>query len=270
MATISILLLKHSRKVAQSEQCATTFLTNVQTSAHAIILVNRRVDCSAWNIAKWYKGTHLSGGIMKLSEKIVQEYVRLNQGTSGYNYKQGLEDMEKLNLMNITKNDVEEIIKPFLYEWGGMRRVLDRGEHLTWEEDLAAQIHEVSNELQGFKQQYLRKVNLAKHESDIKRCYGSFKEAVGRVAAAKVLHFVCPNFFPPWDTKIAEAAKGERNQKVKEYSAEDYYMFMQQVQTFIKKRSIIPKLANHYKKSEVKIADECLWMATQRPFYLFF
>jgi hypothetical protein len=207
---------------------------------------------------------------MKLSERLVQEYVRLNQGTSGYNYKQGLEDMAKLNLTDITENDVKEIIKPFLYEWGGMRRVLERDKYLSWEEELAEQIHEVSNELQGFKQQYLRKVDLAKHESDIKRCYESFKEAVDQVAAAKVLHFVCPNFFPPWDTKIAAAAKGERNQKVKEYSAEDYYMFMQQVQTFIKKRGIILKLANRYKKSEVKIADECLWMATQRPFYLFF
>lgn len=213
---------------------------------------------------------------MELGEEIVQEYVkRLNQGTRGYDYKQGLKDMEKLDLKNITTDDVGRVIEPFLYEWGWMQRVLERMEHLTWREDLATQIHYIHDKIEDFERKDLGEVHLAEHESDIKSCYESFKEAVGPVAAAKALHFICPDFFPPWDRKIAKAARRERKLdiwrvgKVEEYSAEDYYVFTEQVQAFVRKRHLISKLANQYGKSKVKIADECLWMATQRPLSLF-
>jgi hypothetical protein len=214
---------------------------------------------------------------MELSKEIVQEYVKqLNQGTGGCDYKKGLEDMGRLNLKSITKNEIEKVIQPFLYEWGWMQRVLERIEYLSWREDLATQTHCIHDKLEGFKTKDLGAVELAEHESDIKSCYESLKAAVGPVAAAKALHFVCPNFFPPWDRKIAKAARRERNrdiwrmERVEEYSAEDYYVFMRQMQGFIQKRDIISKLANKYGKSKVKIADECLWMATQRPLCLFF
>jgi len=214
---------------------------------------------------------------MELSREIIREYVKcLNDKPTAYPYKQGLNDMNKIDLKDITEEDVATYIKCFLYDFGWMQRVLERSEYRGWEENLAKQIQANHERLDYFKTKNLEDVNLREFESDIKCCYESFQDAVGPIAAAKTLHFICPNFFPLWDRKIAKAAGRERNQgisgngKVKGLSAKDYYMFVQQVQAFIHKRDIISELANQYGKGKVKIADECLWSATQRPLYLFF
>ena len=215
---------------------------------------------------------------MDLASDVIREYViRLNAEPAAFDYKGALNEMSKVTLKSITGEDVERTIEPFLYRWGWMWRVLERDEYIGWQADLAGQIQSKYASLDDLKTKELEAVDLTKHEQEIKGCYESFQEAVGSIAAAKALHFICPTLLPPWDRKIAKAAKRERSQgtqtasKTKEYSAEDYFLFVGQVQDFIRRRvDVISELASRYHKSKVKIADECLWSATQRPLCLFF
>lgn len=99
---------------------------------------------------------------------------------------------------------------------------------------------------------------------------------IGQIAATKVLHLICPNFFPLWDNTIAKAARSElgrkskQNKKVEDFSAADYYRFMQEIQNFIKEyEEVLSDLANRCKKGKLKILNECFWWATHRPLSLF-
>lgn len=78
-----------------------------------------------------------------------------------------------------------------------------------------------------------------------------------------------------WDTAIAQAARKERLDKgrgavaARDFSAEDYYQFVEQVQSFIISHSILlSQLVAEYKKTKVKIVDEVFWWATHRPLCL--
>ncbi|MCK4330610.1 hypothetical protein KAX02_12305 [candidate division WOR-3 bacterium] len=216
---------------------------------------------------------------MNYSNEIIKEYVkRFNEESKdNVEYNKGLRDMEKIDLENIIVEEVERVVKPFLYKWGRMGRVLGRQEFEHWKSKLKEQIQSNYKTLNDFKTKDLSNVDLSKFKTDIKKCYKSFKEIIGRTASTKVLHLICPNFFPPWDSKIVIATKSECyrkskvSNKITEWSYEDYYRFMQQIQVFIKKyKNLVSELANQYGKSKLKIVDECLWWATQRPLCMFF
>jgi len=72
-----------------------------------------------------------------------------------------------------------------------------------------------------------------------------------------------------WDTTIAGSARRERSgEHVDGFSGEDYCLFVEQVRTFIVRHSaVISDLAKKYDKTKVKIADEILFGATQRPLF---
>lgn len=214
---------------------------------------------------------------MNYSEQIIKECVkRFEQEYIGYSiYSECLEVMSEIDLEGITEKEVDVVIKPFLYEWGRMGRVLGRVEFLDWTSNLAEQIRTNCETLKDFRTKDLADVDLSKFESDIKRCYEFARKAVGQIAAAKVLHLVCPNFFPLWDNPIAKAVrtdlkgKAEGNNKVENFSGADYYRFMGKIQNFIKEyEKVLSNLVGRYRKGKLKILDECLWWITQRPLSL--
>ena len=211
-------------------------------------------------------------------EEIIKRYVELfeQKYNDSSSYNSHLEGTEKINLAGITEKEVEDVIKPFLYKWGKMGRVLGRVEFQDWRGNLAEQIRSNYERLKEFKAKDLADVDLSKLESDIEKCYESLKEAVGRIGAAKVLHLICPSFFPLWDNDIAKAIrselgeKREGSKKVEDFSGLDYYRFMQKIQNLIKKyEKVLSVLSTLYKKGKLKILDECLWWATHRPLSLF-
>lgn len=208
---------------------------------------------------------------MKLSDAIIEEYVKkMNETTPSYDYKQGLGDMKALGLETVTPGDVNAVIKPFLYRWGWMQRVLERLEYSGWEDNLAGRIRYAHKQLEPFRTMDLEETELDGYESTIKTCYKDFNEVVGPIAAAKALHFICPDFFPPWDRRIAKTAQRERATGGRYLSPEDYYLFMRQIRCFIRKSATVSRLARRYGKGKVKISDEILWSATQRPLQLIF
>jgi len=218
---------------------------------------------------------------MKEAEQLIKEYVRRNNKEYKENltYKDCVEDMSKIDLQSITEQDVDQVMKRFLIEWGRMQRVLGEERAPQWENKAANQIRANSQKLNDFKMKDLSNVELSNFESDIKDFFESFKKALGGtwVGAAKVLHLICPNFFPPWDNNIIRAIseeikrKYEIKLKVEKSSGEDYYRFMQEIQDFIRKHEgLLSDLAREHKKSKVKIVDDFLWYATTRPLFIWF
>jgi hypothetical protein len=213
---------------------------------------------------------------MDYGELLIREYVtRLEQKYSVDSlYRGSLERMGQIDLRSITEEVVEGIVEPFLYEWGRMGRVLGRPEFCDWHGNLAAQIRSNHQVLTDFRSKQLVEVNLDEFESDVRNCYDSFRQAVGQVASAKVLHLICPDFFPLWDNAIAKAVRTELVEKtngrgIKDFSAADYYRFMRGIQTLLKRYGeVLLHLANQYGKRQLRIVDEFLWWATHRPLSL--
>lgn len=213
---------------------------------------------------------------MKYREQIINEYVeRIEEWYTDHSiYSKYLEEMEGMDLMDLkdlTKEDVGRVIKPFLYKWGRMGRVLGRNEFKDWESDFVKKVQSNYEKLENFRTKNLVDIELTEFESDIKKCYDSFKETIGQIAAAKVLHLICPNFFPLWDNDIAKAIRNEYGEEVEDFSGADYYRFMQKLQDFIKEyEGVLSDLVNRYRRGKLKILDEFLWAIAHRPLSIFF
>jgi len=216
---------------------------------------------------------------MNFGERLIEEYVkRFEQKYSDSSiYNGSLGSMAKIDLKGITEGEVCKVIKPFLYEWGRMGRVLGRIEYLNWKSNLASAIMSNCQRLKGFSTKDLAGVKIGRLGPDIMGCYEPFKGAVGQIAAAKVLHLICPNFFPLWDNSIAEAVRNEigdkskLNEKVEKFSGRDYVRFMEKIQELISKyEKLLSYLASQHKKGKLKILDECLWWAAHMPASLLF
>ena len=105
----------------------------------------------------------------------------------------------------------------------------------------------------------------SKFEGEIREFYDQFSKALGKTAAVKVLHLLCPDFFCLWDSRIAEAVSSAGA-----FDKEDYYSFMLKTKDLLKKyEEIFSDLATHYKKNKLRILDEFLWWITHDPISLF-
>lgn len=229
---------------------------------------------------------------MDYIEKAITEYVKRSQGeySDHSTYIEYLGKMEKTPLAQLNEIQVVMIIRPFLYDWGKMGRVLGQKEFIGWEREIAEQVQSNLEKFEKFRKMHLLNTNLTDFRQDIVKAYESFKIIVERVAATKVLHIICPNFFPLWDNAIKEAVKAELirmiskgiedfvekdfdllREKIKDFSGKDYYLYMRVTQYFVEryKRTFV-ELAKTYKKGVVKILDDFLWMAANRPLSLFF
>jgi len=210
--------------------------------------------------------------------QLIREYVdqfELKYAGSSI-YTECLEDMARLNLGQITEEEIREVVQPFLYRWGRMGRVLNRDEFKGWQGCLAIQIRAIHEKLKGFEAMQLQAVSLIHSSPDTVRCYEYLEEAVqSPIAVAKVLHLICPDFFPLWDNRIREAVIAELADRsggssVDSFSVFTYYCFMQVIQNFVTNYDeVLSELAEQYRKGKLKIIDEALW-GSRKPLSLLF
>lgn len=229
---------------------------------------------------------------MDYIDKAITEYVKRSQDEYPDHsiYREYLGKMEKTPLAQLNEIQVGMIIKPFLYEWGKMGRVLGQEEFIGWERNIAEQVRSNFEKFEKFRTMHLVNTNLTDFKQDIIKEYESFKIIVGRVAATKVFHIICPNFFPLWDNAIKEAIKVELirtiskgiedfiekdfdllREKIEDFSGVDYYIYMRVTQYFVERyKKTFFELAKTYKKGVLKVLDDFLWMTAHRPLSLFF
>lgn len=183
-------------------------------------------------------------------------------------YNECLEAVKNASLKDAPRQ--KPTMRRFLYKWGRMGRVLGRAKYQNWENRLAEKIESNRKELETLRMKELERVSLDRYESVIKKCYGSFKDAVGPIAAVKVLHLICPSFFPLWDNGIANAVRKEHeDMRDDEFSASDYFRFMEKIQEFIKDyEQLLSELSTKPKKGKLRIVDRLLWWIVHRPLSL--
>lgn len=212
-----------------------------------------------------------------MRDTIIREYVRRYESYEAAEeiYCSSVGAMKGLKLQDILAEDIEQIVRPFLYQWGRMGRVLGQSKFANWKEKLAHAIVRDGSLLRRYAASELADTNLTPEKLHIERLYESFRDAVGQVAATKCLHLICPGFFPMWDTTIAGTVRKEGTKResgvdaAKEFSGEEFSQFMGQVRDFVLgNRALLSSLAQRYGKTSVKIADEVFWWATQRPLSL--
>lgn len=213
---------------------------------------------------------------MDHKEKTIIEYITISQEYPDHSiYQKYLKEMEKTSLSKFNEEQVNTIIRPFLYQWGKMGRVLGREDFIGWESEVAENVRSNLKTLENFRTQEFLSSSFLDLKPDIIKSYNSFKNIVDRVAATKVLHIICPKFFPLWDNAIATGIGAElvrlSFKETEVFSGEDYYAFMLGTQGLVKRyENTFLELSIFYKKSVVKILDDFLWMVANRPFSLFF
>ena len=214
-------------------------------------------------------------GYVELEKKLEKEQ---EEKFGSSRYKQPVENMATLRLATITSQDIDNIVKPFLYQWGRMQRVLGGPK---WQSEivprLVKEISSNADHLEDLRKRDLATMDLAQFQSVIRKLYGSFKEALAGsgVAAAKLLHLICPNCLPAWDGAIADAVRQELwvrmriVEEVEPWSESDYYRFVEQIQTWlIRYGQVLSDLAKKCRGTHLGVLDAYLWWVTQRPFFL--
>ena len=195
-------------------------------------------------------------------EKEIVGFIERHEEVWGYSekilYDRCIKDMKKVRLCEIGEKDVNGPVKTFLINWGQMGIVLKRENKKGWEKNLTYKLREICKELEKFRKLKLEDTNLSNHEDDIKKCYREIRSVVGPTAATKVLHLLCPEFFPMWDTKIRRDVRIRGDE-------EGYYKYMEEIQEFVKRyNELLSSLSNKYKQSKLRIVDRYMWFATRR------
>jgi hypothetical protein len=220
------------------------------------------------------------GGSMdanNMIKAIVDKHEAVYRGDTLYNTF--VTRMSAVDLENISESDITNVIKPFLYEWGRMGRVLGRPEFYDWQENVAKMVKSDYAILKQFQARNIENEDLSNNKDEIIRLYQSFKEVAGQIASAKILNLICPDFFPLWDTAIASGIRVELanlpgysfDKKIKAFSGHDYFRFTEGIKSFmLRHNDIISQLSSQYQQKKLRIIDECLWWIAGRPFFLIF
>jgi len=177
-------------------------------------------------------------------------------------YLKCIKDAKKINLCKITIEDTKGPIKAFLVNWGMMYRVLNRRK--DWEKHLMKAIRKNCTLINKFKNKDIFNFpNLKEYKIEIKQLYKEIRNIIGPTSASKVLHLLCPNFFPMWDDVIRKRLSKEK-QKIGE-SGIGYFKYMVAIQqNFSKLLSKINKLSEEYKMTKLRIIDAYLWQASRK------
>lgn len=193
------------------------------------------------------KGNNLS--LLKPEAKYIKKYVDAHEAEWGFGefiYKECIKEAGKIELRKIKEKDVKDPIRTFLLNWGMMGRVLGRVENKGWESKLKDKISKNAEKFKEFrrasnKENFYRE-DLQQFESEIKECYSALKEIIKPTSTAKVLHLLCPKFFPLWDNAILDGVSKECK-SIKECNSkggindtsDGYYNFMVVIKDFLKK-----------------------------------
>lgn len=218
---------------------------------------------------------------MNYGENLIRKYIALEIEHGSSSYKQPIEDMAaNPDLRNVNEEEIIGVVQDFLYGWGSMQRGLWK--FPNWKKGLFPVITNNAAVLEELRPKDLATMPLAESKPKIENLYESFRGVVGKVGATKVLHLICPRCLPPWDNRIGPAVwaglKEElksRGDKVKlktwskSRSGQDYYRFVEQIQTWLRKyMEVLSDLAKECRGSPLGVLDAYLWWATQRPFAL--
>ena len=184
-------------------------------------------------------------------ESLITQYV--NRYNSGENvdrtYRNSLQAAGNLNLQDVSREDIEQVMRPFLYSWGRMGRILGQSKFADWRENLAQAARRNASLLERYRATDLADAKLNTERPLIEHLYDSFRNAVGQVAATKSLHLLSPGFFPMWDTAIALSARKERGGgsvtvvAAQEFSKEDYCLLYTSPSPRDRQRSRMPSSA---------------------------
>ncbi len=186
-------------------------------------------------------------------------------------YEWPIRQMAAKELGTITQDDITQIAEYYLYSWGRMGRVLGREEYDGWQGKVACFIVRFQDKLGGFRLLPLLGEDLRRYETDIKTIYQALKSAVGPIGAVKVLHLVCPSFFPLWDNAIANGLRQYYygDSTYDSFSDQDYFDFMMWVQNWLRENdNLISSLSEQYNKTNLKMIDEFFWWTVTMPFSL--
>jgi hypothetical protein len=186
-------------------------------------------------------------------------------------YELPIRQMAAKELGTITQDDITQIAEYYLYSWGRMGRVLGREEYGGWQGKVACFIVQFQDKLGFFRLLPLLGEDLRRYETDIKIIYQALKSAVGPIGAVKVLHLVCPSFFPLWDNAIANGLRQYYygDSTYDSFSDQDYFDFMMWVQNWLRENdNLISSLSEQYDKAKLKMIDEFFWWTVTRPFSL--
>lgn len=150
-------------------------------------------------------------------------------------------------------------VRTFLVNWGMMGRVLGMVQFKEWEVNLVFALKKYFDKLKAFQNKSLEKEDIERWEKDIKEIYQEIREIVGPTSASKILHLICPNFFPLWDSSIRKRVGANDKEK-------GYYKFMVETKDFLGRYSdVLGKLAIKYdNKSKLRLVDEYLWWTVHR------
>jgi hypothetical protein len=185
-------------------------------------------------------------------------------------YEKCVKEFRKVDLCRISVKDIERIVNPFLANWGLMGRVVFDNRRHDWEKQLSELIKdrcEVFKKLRG-KDLDDNTVSIDKFESAIKDSYENIANLLGPTSTAKVLHLICPKFFPMWDMGIREGISEEVKKRNRTKfgigsSAAGYLKFMLETRGFIEKnKQILSQLQQKHRKSLVRLCDEHFWQET--------
>jgi hypothetical protein len=203
-------------------------------------------------------------------DAIIKQYVsQIEKGNLTGVYKDCIVEIAKIPFKDFDEKNAGNVLEDYLYVWGKMGRVV--GQNLFWQRDLTRIIRSKAKALENLRGKRLENEQLKAHKTEIKEYYDSFQKIIWQVAAAKVLHLLCPDFFPLWDDDIAKAYRRVvgKDEHIEKFSPDDYFRFMEWVQEFIMKHSkVLSELAATYGKTKVRILDECLLYAVRNPYSL--
>jgi hypothetical protein len=170
-----------------------------------------------------------------------------------------IEEMKKINICEINDKDDMQLIRLFLVNWGLLSRAIKGRKY--WKKDLSEKLKGICNELERFKELRLEDEEISSHENDIIKCYKEIKSKFGPTTTSKVLHLICPRFFPMWDGKIRKKINSDpqtlRQDRIVESPA-GYFKFMKAIYDFMEKNNqILDSLNDKYGwDNNLKIVDE--------------
>lgn len=187
-------------------------------------------------------------------------------------YEKCVQEFKKVNLCKTDEKDVKRIVSPFLSNWGMMGRVIFDKERRGWEGKLAEIIRDKCEVFKELREKDLAddEVNLDKLKTVIKDSYEKIANLIAPVSASKVLHLICPKFFPMWDTKIRKAISEEAKKRNKSKiglgtSATGYYKFVNKIWRLIEQnKPTLLELQQKYHRSLVRLCDEYLLWETRK------
>ena len=145
-----------------------------------------------------------------------------------------------------------------------------------WKRNLIPILQSSTGEkLQEFDKLKLLTISQKELQNDkerIMQCYGKLRSQLGPTAAGKLLHLLCPNFFPLWDAKIREDTKkaykkNYENKIPSDTSSKDFYFeFIKIHQNFIKKYNESLKKTGEqwYNKPLLRMSDIYFWTLSNK------